>query len=253
MTSPDSCFDISDSGFGSAAESTPCPTPYPTRSTSTPVSTLRTSSVNDEQYERTLWRHFPGWAFSERARETRCWAWQFGYDIQKEDARRWICRACIRKNNPHPRHFEADGIHNAYNHLFNDHGIRAPPGMTQGTAEKKANSKGRKPPGQRTLAESMKLDLHDPREQAIANDFIKRFDKEHFRRLLIDWIVAKNHSFSIAEEAELHAIFDYLNPSVSARKANITHTTVREKIVAAFEQHKQKVIEVLGKAPGLIQ
>ncbi|KNB06333.1 hypothetical protein FOXG_07085 [Fusarium oxysporum f. sp. lycopersici 4287] len=29
MTSPDSCFDISDSGFGSAAESTPCPTPYP--------------------------------------------------------------------------------------------------------------------------------------------------------------------------------------------------------------------------------
>ncbi|KAG7403263.1 putative AC9 transposase [Fusarium oxysporum f. sp. rapae] len=252
MTSPDSCFDISDSGFGSAAESTPCPTPYPTRSTSTPVSTLRTSSVSDEQYERTLWRHFPGWAFSERARETRCWAWQFGYDIQKEDARRWICRACIRKNNPHPRHFEADGIHNAYNHLFNDHGIRAPPGMTQGTAEKKANSKGRKPPGQRTLAESMKLDLHDPREQAIANDFIKRFDKEHFRRLLIDWIVAKNHSFSIAEEAELHAIFDYLNPSVSARKANITHTTVREKIVAAFEQHKQKVIEVLGKAPGLI-
>ncbi|EXM14873.1 hypothetical protein FOTG_16746 [Fusarium oxysporum f. sp. vasinfectum 25433] len=172
MTSPDSYFDISDfdisdSGFGSAAESTPCPTPYPTRSTSTPVLTLRTSSASDEQ-------------------ETRCWAWQFGYNIQKEDARRWICRACIRKNNPHPRHFEADGIHNAYNHLFNHHGIRAPPGMTQGTAEKKANSKGRKPPGQWTLAESMKLDLHDPREEAIANDFIKRFDKEHFRRLLID-------------------------------------------------------------------
>ncbi|RKK72866.1 hypothetical protein BFJ71_g17467, partial [Fusarium oxysporum] len=51
MTSPDSCFDISDSGFGSAAESTPCPTPYPTLSTSTPVSTLRTSSASDEQYE----------------------------------------------------------------------------------------------------------------------------------------------------------------------------------------------------------
>ncbi|KAK2923449.1 hypothetical protein FoTM2_016973 [Fusarium oxysporum f. sp. vasinfectum] len=70
MTSPDSYFDISDfdisdSGFGSAAESTPCPTPYPTRSTSTPVLTLRTSSASDEQYEHTLWRHFPGWAFSE--------------------------------------------------------------------------------------------------------------------------------------------------------------------------------------------
>jgi hypothetical protein len=155
-------------------------------------------------------------------------------------------------NNPHPRHFEPDGIHNAYNHLFNDHLIRAPPGMTQGTAEKKAYSKGIKPPGQWTLAESMKLDLHDPQEQAIANDFIKRFDKEHFRRLLIDWVVAKNHSFSIAEEAELHAIFDYLNLPVSARKANITRTTVRKRIVAAFEQHKQTVMEALGEVPGLI-
>ncbi|KAJ6436908.1 P-loop containing nucleoside triphosphate hydrolase protein [Purpureocillium lavendulum] len=124
--------------------------------------------------------------------------------------------------------------------------------MTQGSAEKKANGRGKRPTGQRTLAESMKLDLHDPREQAIANDFIRRFDKEHFRRLLIDWIVARNHSFSIAEEAELQAIFDYLNPSVSARKANVTHTTVRDKIVAAFEQHKQQVMEVLRKAPGLI-
>lgn len=64
--------------------------------------------------------------------------------------------------------------------------------------------------------------------------------------------MTKNHSFSIVEEAEFHATFDYLNPSVSARKANITHTTLREKIIAAFEQHKQKVIEALGKAPGLI-
>ncbi|RKK06659.1 hypothetical protein BFJ65_g18557 [Fusarium oxysporum f. sp. cepae] len=39
--------------------------------------------------------------------------------------------------------------------------------MTQGTAEKKANSKGRKPPGQQTLAESMKLDLHDPENKRL--------------------------------------------------------------------------------------
>lgn len=252
MALTECCFDVSDSGFGSAPELTPCPTLNSTESTLTPVSRRTTPAPGDEHYERTLWRHFPGWTFSERARETRCWAWQFGYDIQKEDERRWICRVCIRKNAPNPRHFEADGIQNAYNHLFNHHGIPAPPGMTKGSAEKKLNSKGRRATGQRTLVESMKLDLKDPREQAIANDFIKRFDKEHFRRLLIDWIVAKNHSFSISEEAELQAIFDYLNPSVSARKANVTHTTVREKIVAAFEQHKQTVIDVLCKAPGLI-
>jgi hypothetical protein len=110
----------------------------------------------------------------------------FYHDIQKEDDRRWICRACIRKNNSHPRPFEADDIHNAYNHLFNDHGIRAPSGMTQGTAEKKASSKGRKFPGRRTFVGSMKLGPHGPQEQAIANDFIKRFNEEHFQRLLIN-------------------------------------------------------------------
>ncbi|EXU94994.1 hypothetical protein X797_011930, partial [Metarhizium robertsii] len=177
MTSPESCIEVSDSGFGSAPELTPCLTPCPTRSL-TPVSRRTTPAPGDEHYERTLWRHFPGWAFSERARETRCWAWQFGYDIQKGDERRWICRACIRKNAPNPRHFEADGIHNAYNHLFNDHGVPAPPGLTKGSAEKK------------------------------------------FRHVKL--------------------------------KANITHTTVREKIVAAFEQHKQTAIDVLRKAPGLI-
>ncbi|KAG7000701.1 hypothetical protein FocnCong_v013464 [Fusarium oxysporum f. sp. conglutinans] len=68
----------------------------------------------------------------------------------------------------------------------------------------------------------------------------------------MNWIVARNHSFSIAEENELREIFDYLNPSVSVRDANLTHTTIKEKATSAFKQHKQKVVEVLRKAPGLI-
>ncbi len=162
--SPESCLDVSDNGCGSAPEMTPCPTPHPSRSILTHVSRPTTPGPTDEHHESRPWRHFPGWVFSERARETRCWAWQFGYDIQKADERRWICRACIRKNAPNPRHFEADGIHNAYNHLFNDHKIPAPPGMTKGSAEKEVSSTGRRTTGQRTLVESMKLDLHDPRE-----------------------------------------------------------------------------------------
>ena len=145
MTSPESCFVVSDSGIGSAPELTPeistCPTPYPSRSTLTPVSRRTTPGLSDEHYGRTLWRHFPGWTFSKRARETRFWAWKFECDIQREDDRRWICRPCIRKNAPNPRrHIETDGIHNAYNHIFSDHGIPAPPGMTKGSVENKANS-----------------------------------------------------------------------------------------------------------------
>ncbi|KAM4058390.1 hypothetical protein HRG_014684 [Hirsutella rhossiliensis] len=39
-TSPNSCFNKSDSGFGSAPESTSCPTSYPARSTSNPLHLL---------------------------------------------------------------------------------------------------------------------------------------------------------------------------------------------------------------------
>ncbi|KAL9572117.1 hypothetical protein ACKAV7_003834 [Fusarium commune] len=123
---------------------------------------------------------------------------------------------------------------------------------TKGTTEKKADSLSVKATGQKSIVKALKLDLHNPREQAIANTVIKRFDRDHFQRLLMNWIVARNHSFSIAEENELREIFDYLNPSVSVRDANLTHTTIKEKATSAFKQHKQKVVEVLRKAPGLI-
>lgn len=233
----------------------PTPSPTPSLSPSTPTPLLRpteTPPEDEDNHEATLRYHFRGWALSERSRETASWAWPFGYDIQKDEQRRWVCRACIRKRNPCPGNFDSDGIQNAYNHLFSEHGIRAPFSKTKGTAEKKADSLSVKATGQKSIVEALKLDLHNPREQAIANTVIKRFDRDHFQRLLMNWIVARNHSFSIAEENELREIFDYLNPSVSVRDANLTHTTIKEKATSAFKQHKQKVVEVLRKAPGLI-
>ncbi|KAM4068002.1 restless-like transposase [Hirsutella rhossiliensis] len=162
---------------------------------------------------------FPRMAFLRASQRDALLGMAIQYDIQKQGDRRWVCQACIRKNAPRPRNFEADGIHNVYNYLFNDHGIGAPPGRP------------------RTSHREL---LH------------QTFDKEHFRRVLVNWIVAKNHSFSTAEETDLHAIFEYLNPSVSGRNANMTHTTARKKIMVAFEEHRHKVIDVLRKAPGLI-
>jgi hypothetical protein len=153
---------------------------------------------------------------------------------------------------PCPGNFDSDGIQNAYNHLFTEHGIRAPFSKTRGTAEKKADSISVMATGQKSIVKVMKLDLHNPREQVIANTFIKRFDRDHFQRLLMNWIVARNYSFSIAEENELREIFDYLNPSVSVRDDNLTHTTIKDKVALAFKEHKQKVVEVLREAPGVI-
>ncbi|PCD26083.1 hypothetical protein AU210_012515 [Fusarium oxysporum f. sp. radicis-cucumerinum] len=116
---------------------------------------------------------------------------------------------------------------------LSEHGIRAPFSKTKGTAEKKADSLSVKATGQKSIVEALKLDLHNPREQAIANTVIKRFDRDHFQRLLMNWIIARNHSFSIAEENELQEIFDYLNPSVSVRdaKRKVTYNGNAEVLV----------------------
>lgn len=43
-----------------------------------------------------------------------------------------------------------------------------------------------------------------------------------------------------AEETELHAVFEYLGPSVSGRKANMTHTTIRKKIIAGSKNANKR-------------
>ena len=55
-----------------------------------------------------------------------------------------------------------------------------------------------------------------------------------------------------AENKRLQDVFEYLNPLVASADAHISHDTVRKRAVAEFEKHKEKVIEVLKNAPGLI-
>ncbi|KAM3537964.1 hypothetical protein ARSEF1564_009127 [Beauveria bassiana] len=50
----------------------------------------------------------------------------------------------------------------------------------------------------------------------------------------------------------LRTIFEYLNPLVKIIDANISRTTIRHKVLASYEAHKDKVAAVLQKSPGLI-
>jgi hypothetical protein len=81
----------------------------------------------------------------------------------------------------------------------------------------------------------MKLNTNKPREQAIANGFIENFDKKHFQRLLMEWIVEANLLFETAEHDKLRKIFAYLNPCVKLCDANLSATSIRRKIVASYE------------------
>ncbi|RYO79483.1 hypothetical protein DL762_008141 [Monosporascus cannonballus] len=223
----------------STPSATPTPTPVPT----------------DQQLEQRLWAAFPGFTISERKKDTTAWTWEFGYDIQNGDKRKWVCKKCLQRKGPKPVAMNARGTQNHANHLYEDHRISAPLGKTKSLRQledeaRKSQSRERsKTP---TLADYWKLDTNSPREQAIANSMIKSFDKKQFRRLLINWIIAHNHSFNIAEEKELRSIFEYLNPCVANQEAHISHTAAKKLIENTFNDCKHKIIKVLNNSPGRI-
>ena len=150
----------------------------------------------------------------------------------------------------HYREFTSSGLQNAANHLWREHKTPAPEGGKRSTAQLK--SEGALKPNQATIASVLKLDVNKPREQNIANCFISRFDKQHFQRMLVELIVSSNQSFSFTENPILREIFDYLSPSVSIQRANLSARAIRYKIIQEYNRHKQKVIEVLRNSPGLL-
>jgi hypothetical protein len=86
----------------------------------------------------------------------------------------------------------------------------------------------------------------------MANSFVKSFDKDHFQRVVMQWIVKSNFPFLTVEDEDLRAIFDYLSPSVSIRGGHLSADTLRTKIITEYQRHRRTVIDVLRQSPGLI-
>jgi hypothetical protein len=209
-----------------------------------------TQPGQQQHLEDRLFRHFRGWTWSERSRDTSSWLWDFGYDIQRYGLRKWACKDCILVNRPTIASFTSSGLQNAANHLWREHKTPAPEGEKKSTAQLK--SEGALKSNQPTIASVLKLDVSKPTEQNIANNIISRFDKQYFQRMLVELIVSSNQSLSFAENPILQEIFDYLNPSVSIQRANLTARAVRYKIIQEYDRHRQKVIEVLRNSPGAL-
>ncbi|EGU86243.1 hypothetical protein FOXB_03239 [Fusarium oxysporum f. sp. conglutinans Fo5176] len=188
-----------------------------------------------QHLEDRLFRHCRGWT---------C------YDIQRHGLRKWACKDCILVNRPTIASFTSSGLQNAANHLWREHKTPAPEGEKKSTAQLK--SEGTLKSNQPTIASVSKLDVNKPTEQNIANNIISRFDKQYFQRMLVELIVSNNQSLSFAENPILQEIFDYLNPSASIQRANLTARAVRYKIIQEYGRHRQKVIEVLRNSPGAL-
>lgn len=197
--------------------------------------------------EDRLFRHFRGYTWSQRSRNTKSWVWEYGFDIEKDLERRWVCRLCIQRNKPKPGNVIAMGTQNAERHLWEQHKVQDPSGKRSAPVSRKKSMTG-----YQTITKAFNLDLTAPREQAIANHLIKSFNRNVFQRLVVEWIVESNLSFREPENKRLRTIFEYLNPLVASTDAHVGHDTIRKRAVAEFEKHKGKVIEVLRNAPGLV-
>ncbi|KAK6858942.1 restless-like transposase [Apiospora arundinis] len=214
-----------------------------------------TREVDAAERERRLFKAFPGFTWSERPRDLPGWFWDFGYDVQHLEKRLWVCKQCVYLGCKRPTARASKGTQNIVNHLFTEHGVSAPVGKGQGTAEKKHHAKNYQAqvqPKQRSITQLLGLDTMTERDQQIANKLVKSFDKQHFQRLVVQWLVDANKPFTEAEDPHLRAVFDYLNPSVAKRKAHLVDTSVRRLIDQQYTKHKGEVIATLKRAPGKI-
>ncbi|KAG6978931.1 hypothetical protein FOFC_18066 [Fusarium oxysporum] len=98
----------------------------------------------------------------------------------------------------------------------------------------------------------LNLDTSDPKEQAIANALIQRFDRDPFLKLFREWVVDANISFRQPEHCRLRRIFEYLNPSIVMTNAHLSHDTVGRRIVDLYLRQKTRIIDHLRSVPDQI-
>ncbi|OWT42267.1 restless-like transposase [Pochonia chlamydosporia 170] len=197
--------------------------------------------------EARIFKRWQRFTIAERSKDTSSWVWEYGIEIQSQTTRRWICMPCIRQKSNSPQSYDSRGTQNAEHHLWKSHGHwdlsgkRPAPSLAKG--------------GKRmfpSITDIFNLGRDDPKEQSLANNLIKRFDREHFQKLVINWIVDSQQSFQQAENPRLRHIFEYLNPAVRVTDAHISRHTVRRLAIQYFEKHQTRVKGILKEAPGQI-
>jgi hypothetical protein len=197
------------------------------------------------------WSKFPGYTKATRPGNLSSWIWRFGYDIEEAstpDRKKWVCQRCLKKHTPVS--FSANGHQNIERHLHDAHRLEDPTGRRKrkrsGSAFSDLSSK------QRRIDDVFKLNANSPREQAIVNALKLSFSRDHFQKLLVNWIVESNLPFRTIEHPRLRELLMYANPLIQQTNALVTHPTARKILVTEFERHQHTVVRILRNAPGLI-
>ncbi|KAK8869252.1 restless-like transposase [Apiospora arundinis] len=194
-----------------------------------------------------LFRQWKGYSLAQRTSQTQSWIWSFGIEIQDSTSRRWVCGPCLTAKVPKPTSYISEGTQNCEKHLWEKHGRWD----TSGKRPKPSNKRGSKRK-HGNIAGFMNLDLADPKDQAVANRLIKGFDRSHFQRLIVNWIVDSQLSFRAVENPRLRAVFEYLNPAVTIQQAHISRHTLRRRTIELYNIHLFTVKKALRQCPGQI-
>ena len=137
--------------------------------------------------------------------------WGHGMKVVHDGEDRWLCNYC-------PRSYAMSGkaTTNQRDHLNVDHGIpdpKATKDIKQSTLDNY-----RRPP--------IRLDV--------------------LRKLIVEWIVERRHSFNETESEALHKIFEYLDPR--SKNALMSTKTTRQDITKYLETAKVTINERLSLA-----
>ncbi|PNP85338.1 hypothetical protein FNYG_01328 [Fusarium nygamai] len=106
-----------------------------------------------------------------------------------------------------------------------------------------------RPPNQLTLHV---LEAKKRKRDDFHDELVTRFDKTTFQRHVVQWITDANLSFRVPEHKGLQKVFQYLNPLVHETSANLTHETVRARIIDEFNTYKSRVIHTLSRSPSQV-
>jgi hypothetical protein len=189
------------------------------------------------------------WNLSTRTGQATGWFWAHGYNVQAKPATTergpssWLCCHCTQQKVHKPKAYVASNTRNIENHLSKAHSVFHP------DPSKAKRYVLERPLNQCNLHEftsrkRKRDDLHD--------ELVARFDKATFQRLLVRWITDANLSFRLSEHVGLHELFDYLNPLVRETSANLTHKTIRAKVIHEFNTYKAHVTDTLLRSPSKV-
>ncbi|KAJ6437559.1 putative AC transposase [Purpureocillium lavendulum] len=155
----------------------------------------------------------------------------------------WLCYHCVKQKAHKPKAYVSSNSRNIEGHLCRAHNISNP------DQSKLRQYRPEPSPHQPKLFD---FDIKKRKRDDFHDGLAARFDKITFQRLLVRWITEANLSFRISEHEGFHKLLHYLNLLVEETSANLTHKTIRTRIVDGFYLYKSHIVDTLLQSPSQV-